>query len=107
MNVGYERVSTFEQDLDLQLDELEKEGCDHIFWFRLCLCPYCTSLYARLNHLFSLYQINIHRCNNRHLLSFFKIMQLYPLCQIINWLVLRNDQVFLIFPSIELNFICP
>lgn len=31
MKVGYVRVSTFEQDLDLQLDALEKEGCDRIF----------------------------------------------------------------------------
>ena len=28
MKVGYARVSTFEQDLDLQMDALEKEGCD-------------------------------------------------------------------------------
>lgn len=31
MKVGYARVSTFEQDLDLQMDGLEKEGCDRIF----------------------------------------------------------------------------
>ena len=31
MKVCYARVSTFEQDLDLQMDALEKEGCDHIF----------------------------------------------------------------------------
>ena len=31
MKVGYARVSTFEQDLDLQMDALEKEGCDPIF----------------------------------------------------------------------------
>ena len=31
MKVGYARVSTFEQDLDLQLDALEKEECDRIF----------------------------------------------------------------------------
>ena len=28
MKVGYAQVSTFEQDLDLQLDVLKKEGCD-------------------------------------------------------------------------------
>ena len=31
MKVGYARVSTFEQDLDLQLDALNKEGCDRVF----------------------------------------------------------------------------
>ena len=31
MKVGYARVSTFEQDLDLQMNALEKEGCDLIF----------------------------------------------------------------------------
>ena len=31
MKVGYARVSTFEQDLDLQMDALGKEGCDRIF----------------------------------------------------------------------------
>ncbi|MEL7224038.1 MAG: recombinase family protein, partial [Cyanobacteria bacterium J06576_12] len=27
MKVGYARVSTFEQNLDLQINALEKEGC--------------------------------------------------------------------------------
>ena len=31
MKVGYARVSTFEQNLDLQMNALEKEGCDRIF----------------------------------------------------------------------------
>lgn len=31
MKVGYARVSTFEQDLDLQTDALEKDGCDRTF----------------------------------------------------------------------------
>ena len=31
MKVGYARVSTFEQNLDLQMNALEKEWCDHIF----------------------------------------------------------------------------
>ena len=31
MKVGYARVSTDEQTLDLQIDALQKEGCDRIF----------------------------------------------------------------------------
>ena len=32
MKVGYARVSTFEQNLNLQMNALEKEGCDRIFF---------------------------------------------------------------------------
>lgn len=31
MKLGYARVSTLEQNLDLQIDALKKEGCEHLF----------------------------------------------------------------------------
>lgn len=31
MKIGYARVSTLEQNLDRQIDQLEKEGCERIY----------------------------------------------------------------------------
>ena len=31
MKIGYARVSTLEQNLERQIDQLEKEGCERIY----------------------------------------------------------------------------
>lgn len=36
MKIGYARVSTLDQSLDLQLDALEKAGCDMVYKEKMC-----------------------------------------------------------------------
>ena len=35
MLIGYARVSTFDQNPDLQKDALEKAGCEKTSWYKL------------------------------------------------------------------------
>lgn len=44
MKIGYARVSTLEQNLDRQIDQLEREGCERIYSERLPELYFFTSL---------------------------------------------------------------
>jgi len=40
MKIGYARVSTKEQSLNLQQDALQNEGCEKIYSERVCLANF-------------------------------------------------------------------
>ncbi|MCH8305942.1 MAG: recombinase family protein [Candidatus Marinimicrobia bacterium] len=48
MKVGYARVSTLDQNLDLQTDALKKEGCKEIFEDHAGSSPAPGTYYNRL-----------------------------------------------------------
>lgn len=54
MNIGYARVSTFDQNLDLQLDALKHSGCEEIFEEKISGAskerPQLSKLFSKLRH---------------------------------------------------------